>query len=35
MLAKKYEQYQHARPAGPVVAIKLDRLTGWSGARDL
>ncbi|HEV2030506.1 MAG TPA: TIGR03668 family PPOX class F420-dependent oxidoreductase [Candidatus Dormibacteraeota bacterium] len=32
LLAKRYEQYRQARPAGPVVAIRIDRLTGWSGA---
>ena len=32
LLADRYEQYRHARPAGPVVAIHIDRLTGWSGA---
>jgi PPOX class probable F420-dependent enzyme len=32
LLADRYEQYRHGRPAGPVVAIHIDRLTGWSGA---
>jgi PPOX class probable F420-dependent enzyme len=32
LLADRYEQYRHTRPAGPVVAIHIDRLTGWSGA---
>jgi PPOX class probable F420-dependent enzyme len=32
MLAKKYAQHRRTRPAGPVVAIHLDRVTGWSGA---
>jgi PPOX class probable F420-dependent enzyme len=32
LLAEKYEQHRRARPAGPVVAIHLDRVTGWSGA---
>jgi PPOX class probable F420-dependent enzyme len=32
LLANRYEQYRQARPAGPVVAIHIDRLTGWSGA---
>ena len=32
LLADRYEQYRQARPAGPVVAIHIDRLTGWSGA---
>ena len=35
LLANKYVQHRHARPAGPVVAIHIDRLTGWSGAGDL
>jgi len=30
LLAEKYEQHRSARPAGPVVAIHLDRVTGWS-----
>jgi hypothetical protein len=34
MLAKKYAQHRRTRPAGPVVAIHLDRVTGWSGARE-
>ena len=32
LLAKKYAQYQQQRPAGPVVAIRIDRVNGWSGA---
>jgi PPOX class probable F420-dependent enzyme len=35
LLVHKYEQHRRERPAGPVVAIHLDRVTGWSGARDL
>lgn len=35
LLAHKYEQHTRERPAGPVVAIHLDRVTGWSGAGDL
>ena len=31
LLAGRYPQYRLARPAGPVVAIKADRITGWSG----
>jgi PPOX class probable F420-dependent enzyme len=31
-LAKRYPQYMTDRPAGPVVAIHIDRLTGWAGA---
>jgi PPOX class probable F420-dependent enzyme len=30
MLIAKYAQYQIARPEGPVVAIHIDRVTGWS-----
>jgi PPOX class probable F420-dependent enzyme len=32
LIANRYEQYRHARPAGPVVAVHIDHLTGWSGA---
>jgi PPOX class probable F420-dependent enzyme len=32
LLANRYAQYKAARPHGPVVAIHIDRLTGWSGA---
>jgi len=31
-LARKYPQYRHARPPGPVVAIAVDRMTGWEAA---
>jgi PPOX class probable F420-dependent enzyme len=34
LLANKYEQHRRERPAGPVVAISLDRVTGWSGKLD-
>ena len=34
LLAEKYEQHKRERPTGPVVAIHIERLTGWSGARD-
>jgi PPOX class probable F420-dependent enzyme len=30
LLVAKYPQYDHARPAGPVVAISIDRVSGWS-----
>jgi PPOX class probable F420-dependent enzyme len=30
LLAKRYQQYLAERPGGPVVAIHIDRLTGWS-----
>ena len=29
LLARKYEQYRSVRPPGPVVAISIDRMTGW------
>jgi PPOX class probable F420-dependent enzyme len=32
LLAKRYEQHAADRPGGPVVAIHIDRLTGWRGA---
>ena len=32
LLANRYAQYRAKRPDGPVVAIHIDRLTGWSGA---
>jgi PPOX class probable F420-dependent enzyme len=32
LLAGKYEQYRRARLAGPVVAIHIARLSGWTGA---
>ena len=30
LLAGRYEQYRRTRPAGPVVAITIERMTGWS-----
>ena len=32
MLAAKYRQHQDARPNGPVVAVVLQQVSGWSGA---
>jgi len=32
LLANRYAQYRENRPDGPVVAIHIDRLTGWSGS---
>jgi PPOX class probable F420-dependent enzyme len=32
LLASRYDQYMSQRPGGPVVAMHIDRLTGWSGA---
>jgi PPOX class probable F420-dependent enzyme len=31
LLANRYEQDATDRPGGPVVAIHIDRLTGWTG----
>jgi PPOX class probable F420-dependent enzyme len=33
-LAEKYEQYRRSPPEGPVVAVDVNRVTGWSGAPD-
>jgi PPOX class probable F420-dependent enzyme len=30
LLAERYEQYRARRPAGPVVALDIERITGWS-----
>lgn len=30
LLVAKYPQYGEHRPAGPVVAISIDRMSGWS-----
>lgn len=30
-LVTRYEQYRRARPAGPVVGIAVDAISGWSG----
>ena len=32
LLTNRYTQYRSKRPEGPVVAVLIDRLTGWSGA---
>jgi PPOX class probable F420-dependent enzyme len=32
LLVNRYAQYRAARPEGPVVAIHIERLTGWSGS---
>ena len=32
LLVSRYPQYQHTRPPGPVVAISINRMTGWSAA---
>lgn len=31
LLAERYAQYRERRPGGPVVAISIDRVTGWEG----
>ncbi|HEY1455312.1 MAG TPA: pyridoxamine 5'-phosphate oxidase family protein, partial [Candidatus Dormibacteraeota bacterium] len=30
LLQRRYPQYREARPDGPVVAISIERLSGWS-----
>jgi PPOX class probable F420-dependent enzyme len=32
LLAERYAQYRTKRPPGPVVAVSIDRASGWSGA---
>jgi len=32
LLVGRYEQYRRSRPAGPVIMIRVDRCTGWSGS---
>src|ERR1700693_795404 len=32
LLAQRYAQSRAARPAGPVVAVSIERMTGWSAA---
>jgi PPOX class probable F420-dependent enzyme len=32
LLAQRYAPYRSARPAGPVVAIAVERMTGWSAS---
>ncbi|HET9411082.1 MAG TPA: TIGR03668 family PPOX class F420-dependent oxidoreductase [Candidatus Dormibacteraeota bacterium] len=29
-LSARYVQYRRARPGGPVVSVRIDRLSGWS-----
>jgi PPOX class probable F420-dependent enzyme len=31
LLAARYEQYRENRPEGPVIVIRVQRWTGWSG----
>lgn len=30
LLAERYAQYREHRPAGPVIALDVERLTGWT-----
>lgn len=30
LLENRYEQYRQERPGGPVIAISIDRVSGWS-----
>jgi PPOX class probable F420-dependent enzyme len=32
LLQQRYPQYRQARPPGPVVAISIQRLSGWSAS---
>lgn len=32
LLVKRYSQYRSTPPAGPVVAITIERMTGWSAS---
>ena len=32
LLTRRYAQYRSARPAGPVVSIAIERITGWSAS---
>jgi PPOX class probable F420-dependent enzyme len=32
LLAAKYRQYREARPAGPALAVAIERISGWTGA---
>jgi PPOX class probable F420-dependent enzyme len=32
LLAGRYPQYRDSQPAGPVIAIRVDRWTGWSAS---
>jgi PPOX class probable F420-dependent enzyme len=31
-LSRRYAQYRETRPAGPVVAVSIEGMTGWSGS---
>jgi PPOX class probable F420-dependent enzyme len=32
LLTQRYAQYRSARPAGPVVSISIERISGWSAS---
>ena len=32
LLVARYTQYERTRPLGPVVAISIERMTGWAAA---
>jgi PPOX class probable F420-dependent enzyme len=32
LLVERYPQYRDQRPAGPVIALDVERVTGWSAA---
>jgi PPOX class probable F420-dependent enzyme len=32
LLTQRYAQYRSSRPAGPVVSIAIERMTGWSAS---
>ncbi len=32
LLTQRYAQYRSARPAGPMVSIAIQRMTGWSAS---
>jgi hypothetical protein len=32
LLAARYPQYAAQPPAGPVIAVRVDRWTGWAAA---
>ena len=33
LLCEKYRQYRHNRPDGPVIAVTVERWTGWTYSR--
>jgi PPOX class probable F420-dependent enzyme len=35
LLRSKYEQYRAQPPTGPVIAVRVERLTGWSAGSPL